>query len=251
MFLGLQRSKVYVLAARPSMGKSALAANIATNAADSGAGVLLFSLEMSREQLVQRMLATEAGVDGHAMLGGRLSPPEWKWVNDAASRIYERSVYIDDTPGLTYTGLASRARLAATQQEIGLIVVDYLQLMHGSARARGQSKNIEVSEISAGIKELARELDVPVLLLSQLSRGVEYRADKRPLLSDLRDSGSIEQDADAVLFIYRPGQYETDGDDTNGLTELWVRKNRGGPTGMIRLKFNAPTTSFTDWEEGF
>jgi len=248
LLLGLHGGDLVVLAARPSMGKTALALGAARKAAGAGVGVAFFSLEMKSHALMHRILSSEANVNSWKMKAGRLVPNEWRSISEAAGRLAELPIYIDDSSALSHTSLAARARLMASENDVGLVVVDYLQLVRGPKHA--QSREREVAEVSLSCKALARDLDVPVLLLSQLSRACDYRENKRPLLSDLRDSGSIEQDADVVMFVYRDGKYK-DPDDTNGHTELLVRKNRNGPTGTVYLKFNAPTTSFTDWEEGF
>lgn len=250
---GLHRSDLLVLAARPSMGKTALATNIAFNAARNGDGVGIFSLEMSSEQLVTRMLAERAGVPSERIRRGQLNTAEMDRVIESSAEIEGLPFWIDDTPALTIAGLRTRARRLKRQHKLDLIVLDYLQLIDGGKR-RAENRVQEVSEITRGLKTLAKELDVPVLALSQLSRAVESRTDKRPQLADLRDSGSIEQDADVVMFIYREEYYLERGSDADrarlgdvaGKAELHLAKQRHGPTGLVRLMFDGATTRFSD-----
>ena len=250
---GLHPSDFIILAARPSMGKTALALNIAQNVAIRGNGdgepkkVAFFSLEMSREQLVQRMLCSEAEVDAQKLRIGQLSAEEWNKLWQAADRLGSAKIFIDDTPGLRIMEMRSKARRLKAQEGLDMIVVDYLQLMQGSAtKANQDNRQQEVSEISRGLKALARELDVPVLALSQLSRGVESRQVKKPMLSDLRESGSLEQDADIVCFLYRDDYYKAEDEEPTHITELIVAKHRNGPVGHINLFFREQFTKFAD-----
>ena len=263
---GLQRSDLIILAARPSMGKTSLALNMALNTAKAafdnqqgGGNVAVFSFEMSTEQLASRLLSSSAGVSTTAMTQGNLKAEEFTRIATAADELSALKIFIDDTPQLTVSQMRSRARRLKRQHSIDFIVVDYLQLMRGSGRATDNRVN-EISEISQGLKALARELDVPVLALSQLSRGVESRENKRPLLSDLRESGSIEQDADIVMFLYREAYYkerefgadptpeqEAALEEIRNLSELLISKNRKGSTGQLKLIFDGPTTTFKDY----
>jgi replicative DNA helicase len=281
---GLHDSDLVILAGRPGMGKTALATNIAFNAADRlrrdladgitleasvGAGVAFFSLEMSADQLATRILAEQSGISSEALRMGRISREDFQQLSFASQRLAELPLYIDDTPALTIGALRTRARRLKRRHDIGLIVVDYLQLLQGSGRSSDNRVN-EISEISRGLKTLAKELSVPVIALSQLSRAVESRDDKRPMLSDLRESGSIEQDADMVWFVFREDYYVAakepkvpqGSDDAKtqeahaawqaemervfGLAELIVAKQRHGSTGKVRLKFEAKVTRFSD-----
>jgi replicative DNA helicase len=242
---GLQKSDLVILAARPSVGKTSLALGFAYNAAVRfGQRVGLYSLEMSGEQLVQRLLATETGVDSHRLRQGIIDDDEWQRVSTALGRLAEAKIFIDDTAGLTIQELRSRARRLAAEQGIDLLIVDYLQLMQGR---RNDNRVQEVSEISRGLKGLARELDIPVLSLSQLSRAVEGRQEHVPKLSDLRESGSIEQDADIVMFIYREELYNPET-EKRGIAELHIAKHRNGPTGMVPLRFFTNIAKFADLE---
>lgn len=244
---GLHRSDLVVLAARPGMGKTALGTGVAFSAAKE-VTVGFFSLEMSAEQLGVRIVSEQAGVASERIRKGDLSNKEMDRVMEAAQALETLPFYIDDTPAMTINGLRTRARRLKRQHGLGLIVVDYLQLIQTSGRKENRVQ--EVSEITRGLKTIAKELDVPVLALSQLSRKVEERQDKHPLLSDLRDSGSIEQDADVVMFIYREEYYRKlanqDATDVHGQAELNIGKQRHGPTGLVRLRFDGPTTKFSD-----
>lgn len=247
MTSGFQPSDLIILAARPSMGKTSFALTSALRTAIKDKnGVLIFSLEMSSRQLVERMLCSEARVDAHALRTGRLPENEWPKLSRAAGRLSEANIYIDDTPGLSIMELRAKARRLKMEKNIKMIVVDYLQLVHGPKNA--QSREQEISAISRSLKALAKELDVPVMALSQLSRAVEARNPKRPMLSDLRESGAIEQDADVVMFIYRPefyGEKETeDGQPAEGMAEVIVGKHRNGPIGTAVLQFNKQFASF-------
>ncbi len=242
---GLQRSDLFVLAARPSMGKTALSLNIAHNVSiESELPVLIFSLEMSKEQLVDRMLAVESGVDAWALRTGNLSDDDFEKIGQAMGSLSEAQIYIDDTPGITVSDLRTKARREAHQRPLGLIVVDYLQLMSGGARYGGDGNRVqEISEISRGLKQVARELNVPLMALSQLSRSVESRSPQIPQLADLRESGSIEQDADVVAFIYREDYYNPDTERKN-LTDILIKKHRNGPTGGVELYFDKSKQRF-------
>ncbi|NBX86814.1 MAG: replicative DNA helicase [Proteobacteria bacterium] len=266
---GFQKSDLIILAARPSMGKTSLAVNWAQNAAarmlsggSNGASVGFFSLEMSADQLASRLLASAAGISSHQLTNGHLTDADFRRLTEAAGQLAELPMYIDDTPQLTVNALRARARRMKRLYGIGLLVVDYLQLMRGSSRGSDENRVQEVSEISQGLKTVARELNIPVIALSQLSRAVESRDNKRPQLSDLRESGSIEQDADMVMFIYREEYYlsrqlgsEESMDEktmkmkeklenVRGKAEILISKNRKGPTGVVNLMFHPETTTF-------
>lgn len=242
---GLQRSDLFVLAARPSMGKTALSLNIAHNVAlESEQSVLLFSLEMSKEQLVDRMLAVESGVDAWALRTGNLSDNDFEKIGEAMGSLSEAQIYIDDTPAITVSDLRTKARREAHQRQLSLIIVDYLQLMSGGNRFGGDGNRVqEISEISRGLKQIARELNVPLVALSQLSRSVESRSPQIPQLSDLRESGSIEQDADVVAFIYREDYYNPETERKH-ITDILIKKHRNGPTGTVELYFDANKQRF-------
>lgn len=248
MTSGLQPSDLIIVAARPSMGKTALCLTIAQNAAiDEKAVVGFFSLEMSKEQLVMRMMASEAKVDASRFRRGILSRDEWERLARAIGTLAEARLYIDDTPGISVLEMRAKARrLAAEQKKLDLIVVDYLQLMGGG---RAESRQQEVSQISRELKGLAKELNVPVIALSQLSRAPEARNPPKPMMSDLRESGSIEQDADVVAFIYREDYYKP-SDENAGMAELLISKQRNGPTGTIKLAFLREFTRFENYYGG-
>ena len=242
MTAGLQRSDLIVLAARPAMGKTTLVTNLAFNVATiAKQPVLFFSLEMSKEQLVDRMLADASGVNSWNIRTGNLSHDEFSKLSDAMGELAEAPIFIDDTPGLSVLEMRTKARRAMHEHPLGLIIVDYLQLMQ-SSRSDGNRVQ-EVSEISRGLKLIARELDVPVIALSQLSRSVESRSPQIPQLADLRESGSIEQDADIVMFIYREAYYNPDTDRGN-TTDLIIAKHRNGPTGSVELYFHPERLRF-------
>ena len=282
---GLHRSDLLILAGRPGMGKSSLATNMAFAAAQrfvrdqedgiepaksAGAPVAIFSLEMSADQLATRILSEESGISSENLRMGKISQQEFRQLARAAADLQTLPLYIDDTPGLTIAALRTRARRLKRQKGIGMVVIDYLQLLQGSGKSSSDNRVQEISEISRGLKQLAKELDVPVLALSQLSRAVEQREDKRPQLSDLRESGSIEQDADIVMFIYREDYYVAsrepkrpmDGDDAKifeayeqwqrdmervyGTAELLIAKQRHGATGKVKMKFDSRITKFSD-----
>lgn len=242
---GLQRSDLVVLAARPSMGKTALALNIAHNVAlGAKEPVLIFSLEMSKEQLVDRLLSMESGVDAWALRTGNLTDSDFEKIGQAMGSLSEAQIYIDDTPSITVSDLRTKARRENHQRNLGLIIVDYLQLMSGTGRSGSDANRVqEISEISRGLKGIARELNIPVLALSQLSRSVESRSPQIPQLADLRDSGSIEQDADVVAFIYREEYYHPDSERKN-LTDIFIKKHRNGPTGGVELYFDRDKQRF-------
>ncbi len=241
---GLQKSDLLILAARPAMGKSTFALNLAYNIASrEKQSVLVFSLEMSKEQLVDRMLAEAAGVDAWNIRTGNLSDDDFEKLSTAMGEMAEAPIFIDDTPGLSVLEMRTKARREAHNQPLGLIIVDYLQLMSGSSRHSGDNRVQEVSEISRGLKLIARELNVPVVALSQLSRSVESRNPQIPQLSDLRESGSIEQDADIVMFLYREDYYNPETDRQH-ITDLIIAKHRNGPTGRIELYFHPERLRF-------
>lgn len=246
---GFQRSDLVILAARPSMGKTALALNFAHNiAVQSHQPVLIFSLEMSKEQLVDRLLSMESGVDAWALRTGNLTDADFEKIGQAMGTLSEAPIFIDDTPGITVSDLRTKARREAHQRELGLIIVDYLQLMSGGSRFGGDGNRVqEISEISRGLKGVARELNVPVLALSQLSRSVESRSPQIPQLADLRESGSIEQDADVVAFIYREEYYNPDT-ERKKLTDVFIKKHRNGPTGGVELYFDNEKQRFRSIE---
>ncbi|MBP6037847.1 MAG: replicative DNA helicase [Candidatus Saccharimonas sp.] len=244
MTAGLQRSDLIILAARPAMGKTTLVTNLAYNVATiAKLPVLFFSLEMSKEQLIDRMLADASGVDSWNIRTGNLSDEDFSKISEAMGEMAEAPIYIDDTPGLSVLEMRTKARRAAHDQPLGLIVVDYLQLMQASGNYSGNRVQ-EVSEISRGLKLIARELNVPLIALSQLSRSVESRTPPIPQLADLRESGSIEQDADIVTFIYRPGYYEPDNPDVQNITDLIIAKHRNGPVGKVQLYFHPERLRF-------
>ncbi len=248
MTAGLQKSDLLILAARPAMGKTTLVTNLAYNVATlSKSPVLFFSLEMSKEQLVDRMLAEASGIDAWNIRTGNLSGEDFEKLSDAMGEMAEAPIYIDDTPGMTVLEMRTKARRAAHDQPLGLIVIDYLQLMQGSGKSDGNRVQ-EVSEISRGLKLIARELNVPVIALSQLSRSVESRHPQIPQLADLRESGSIEQDADIVMFIYREAYYNPESEKGN-ITELHLAKHRNGPTGRIDLYFDPKQLRFQNLDK--
>ncbi len=241
---GLQPSDLILIAARPSMGKTAFTLNIAQHVAvKEKKPVAFFSLEMSKEQLVQRMLCTEATIDAQRLKIGDLKDNDWAQLVKAADRLSSAPIFIDDTPGATVTEIRSKARRLKVEHDLSLVVIDYLQLMQGSASGRNDSRQQEISEISRSLKSLARELNVPVVALSQLSRGVEARTNKRPMLSDLRESGSLEQDADIVAFLYREDYYNHETEKPN-ITEIIVAKHRNGPVDTVELYFQKEFTRF-------
>jgi replicative DNA helicase len=242
---GLQRSDLIILAARPSMGKTALALNLAHNVAlDAKLPVLIFSLEMSKEQLVDRMLAMTSEVDAWALRTGNLNDRDFEKIGHAMGTLSEAEIYIDDTPGITVSELRTKARREAHLRPLGLIIVDYLQLMSGGGKYGNDGNRVqEISEISRGLKGIARELNLPILALSQLSRSVESRNPQIPQLADLRESGSIEQDADVVAFIYRDDYYNTESNRKN-IADILIKKHRNGPVDNIELYFDREKQRF-------
>jgi replicative DNA helicase len=243
---GFQNSDLIIIAARPSMGKSSIALNIAEHVAiEEKIPVGIFSLEMSKEQLVDRMLASQAGVDSWKLRTGNLSDEDFPKIGYAMGVLADAPLFIDDTTAANVMEIRAKARRLQLENGLGLIIIDYLQLMEGRSQSGDFNRVQEISEISRSLKGLARELDVPVIALSQLSRAVEHRPDKRPQLSDLRESGSIEQDSDVVMFLYREEYYEP---DTKGVTEILIKKHRNGPTGMCELFFNPEQMRFRDLE---
>lgn len=241
---GLQPSDLIIVAARPAMGKTSFALNIALHVAlEAKIPVAIFSLEMSREQLIMRMLSSEAGIDGQRLRTGFLDEEDWLLLTTAMARLSEAPIYIDDTPNITVMDIRAKARRLVQEQGQALILLDYLQLVN--SRRSFESRQQEITEISRGLKALARELQVPVVALSQLSRAVEQRQDKRPVLSDLRESGAIEQDADVVAFIYRDEYYNPDT-EKKGIAEIIIGKQRNGPTGLVQLAFLKDSMRFRD-----
>jgi replicative DNA helicase len=251
MTSGLQAGDLVVLAARPSMGKTAFAINIAEHVAlNEGLPVAVFSMEMGAAQLAVRVVGSIGRIDQGHLRTGKLTDEEWPRLTDAIERLRTVSLHIDETPGLTPSELRANARrLARRCGKLGLIVVDYLQLMSGSSGSDGDNRATELGEISRGLKMLAKELQCPVIALSQLNRGVEQRTDKRPMMSDLRESGAIEQDADIIMFIYRDDYYNKDSKEP-GIAEIIIGKQRNGPTGAVRLTFLKPLTRFESLAPG-
>ena len=246
---GLQKSDLILLAARPSMGKTAFALNIIQNAAiRSNVPTAVFSLEMSREQLVNRMLCSEAMLDAQRLRTGELTDSDWADLIQAMGPLSQAPIYIDDTPGVTPMEVRSKCRRLKVEKGLGLIVIDYLQLMSGNSR--NDSRQQEISEISRSLKAIAREMEAPVIALSQLSRACEQRADHRPMLSDLRESGAIEQDADVVAFLYRDEYYFPDTEKKNQ-AELIIAKQRNGPTGTVDLTWMGQYTKFGNFLKKF
>jgi replicative DNA helicase len=246
---GLQRSDLFILAARPSMGKTAFVLNLAHNVAvDAKEPVLIFSLEMSKEQLVDRLLSMQSGVDAWALRTGNLTDSDFEKLGEAMGVLSEAPILIDDTPGLTVSDMRTKARRESHNRKLGLVIVDYLQLMSGGSRFGGDGNRVqEISEISRGLKGIARELDVPLISLSQLSRSVESRTPQIPQLADLRESGSIEQDADIVAFIYREDYYNPETDRKN-ITDILIKKHRNGALGNIELYFDKDKQRFRSLE---
>lgn len=243
---GFQKSDLIVLAARPAFGKTALSLALAYTAALAGNTVAIFNLEMPAEQLVQRLLAMETGIDSHSLRVGRLNDDDWERISYAFGKLAEAPIYIDDTPSIGIMELRSKARRLQAERGLDFVQVDYLQLMRGTSR--GENRVQEVSEISRGLKGLARELNVPVLALAQLSRAVETRQSHMPQLSDLRESGAIEQDADLVLFIHREDINEVES-EKHGIVKLLLAKHRNGPQGSANLRFFKRTMRFADLEQ--
>ena len=243
---GLQKSDLILVAARPAMGKTAFSLNIVVNAALKGEGsVAFFSLEMSKDQLVQRMLSSESHVELQKIINGRLTEEDWPKLVSSMGPLSQADIYIDDTPGITLMDLKAKCRKLKIEKGLDLIMIDYLQLMSGEGK--NENRQQEISNISRGLKGLAKEMDCPVVALSQLSRAPEMRSDHRPILSDLRESGAIEQDADIVMFLYRDEYYHEDSDKKN-IGEVIIAKHRNGPTGAIELVFMGEFTKFLNME---
>lgn len=245
MISGFNPSDLIIIAARPSMGKTAFALNTAFNAAKSGKSILIFSLEMSSSQILQRLLSINSGIGIQKIRNGFLKDEDWKKLGNASNFLGNFHINIADIPNITVMEMRAAARRMKAAGKLDMIIVDYLQLIKGS-NLRIENRQQEISEISRSLKGLARELDVPVIALSQLSRAVEQRADRRPMLSDLRDSGAIEQDADIVAFLYRDGYYNEKNDTTKGDTEIIIGKQRNGPVGTVKLKFIPELAKFAE-----
>ena len=253
MTSGMQAGDLIVLAARPSMGKTALAINIAEHVAlNEGLPVAVFSMEMGASQLAIRIVGSIGRIDQQRLRTGKLNQEEWPRLTEAIEKLRNVSLHIDETPTLTPIELRANARrLARTCGKLGLIVVDYLQLMNGNITSNnGDNRATEIGEISRGLKMLAKELQCPVIALSQLNRSVETRTDKRPMMSDLRESGAIEQDADVIMFIYRDDYYNKDSKEP-GVAEIIIGKHRNGPTGTVKLAFLKPLTRFESLASGY
>ena len=247
---GLHNSDLIILAARPAMGKSAFAINLATNAAvKSNVPVVIFNLEMSKEQVGNRILCSEAMVDSNKVRTGQIEDEDWVKLATTLGTLSDAPIYIDDTPGISIMEIRAKCRKLKLEKNIGLIVIDYLQLIQGSGK-RNVSREQEISEISRSLKILAKELDVPVIALSQLSRSSEKRDDKRPMLSDLRESGAIEQDADIVIFLYRDDYYNEESEKKN-IAEVILAKHRGGSTGTVDLAWMGNYTKFANLDKRF
>ncbi|MDW0114330.1 replicative DNA helicase [Sporosarcina saromensis] len=247
---GFQRNDLIIVAARPSVGKTAFALNVAQNVATkANENVAIFSLEMGAEQLVMRMLCAEGNIDAQVMRTGNLESEDWRKLTMAMGSLSNAGIFIDDSPGIRINEIRSKCRRLQQEHGLGMIMIDYLQLIMGSGRS-GENRQQEVSEISRSLKALARELKIPVIALSQLSRGVEQRQDKRPMMSDLRESGSIEQDADIVSFLYREDYYDKETENQN-MIEIIIAKQRNGPTGTVTLAFAKEYNKFLniDWSQ--
>ncbi len=248
---GLHGSDLILIAARPAMGKTAFALNIAAHAAiREKVPVAIFNLEMSKEQLVNRLLCIEAMVDSNKLMTGKLDEEDWTKLAGVVGPISDAGIYIDDTPGISITEIRTKCRKLKMEKDIGLIIIDYIQLVQGSNSKRNGSREQEIAEISRSLKILAKELDVPVIALSQLSRAVEQRTDHKPMLSDLRESGSIEQDADIVTFLYRDDYYNPDSEEKD-ITEVIIAKHRAGSTGTIKLLWMGNYTKFVNLARGY
>ena len=247
MTAGFQRNDLIIVGARPSVGKTAFALNIAANVATkTSENVAIFSLEMGAEQLVMRMLCSEGNIDAQRLRTGSLTDDDWGKLTMAMGSLSNSGIFIDDTPGVRISDIRSKCRRLQQEHGLGMILIDYLQLILGSGRS-GENRQQEVSEISRSLKQLARELKVPVIALSQLSRGVEQRQDKRPMMSDIRESGSIEQDADIVAFLYRDDYYDKESENKN-IIEIIIAKQRNGPTGTVALAFVKEYNKFVNLE---
>ncbi|WP_078378459.1 replicative DNA helicase [Sutcliffiella halmapala] len=251
MTAGFQRNDLIIIAARPSVGKTAFALNIAQNVATKAReNVAIFSLEMGAEQLVMRMLCAEGNINAQNLRTGQLTAEDWSKLTMAMGSLSNAGIYIDDTPGIRVSEIRSKCRRLRQESGLGMILIDYLQLIQGSGRNGGENRQQEVSEISRSLKALARELQVPVIALSQLSRGVEQRQDKRPMMSDIRESGSIEQDADIVGFLYRDDYYDKESENKN-IIEIILAKQRNGPVGTVSLAFVKEYNKFVNLERRF
>lgn len=246
---GFQRNDLIIVAARPSVGKTAFALNVAQNAATSGENVAIFSLEMGADQLVMRMLCAEGNIDAQVMRTGSLQAEDWRKLTMAMGSLSNAGIYIDDSSGIRVNEIRSKCRRLQQEHGLDMVIIDYMQLIQGSGKP-GENRQQEVSEISRSLKGLARELKIPVIALSQLSRGVEQRQDKRPMMSDLRESGSIEQDADIVSFLYREDYYDKETENEN-MIEIIIAKQRNGPTGTVTLAFAKEYNKFVnvDWSQ--
>lgn len=250
MTAGFQRNDLIIVGARPSVGKTAFALNIAQNVATkTGENVAIFSLEMGAEQLVMRMLCAEGNIDSQRLRTGSLTDEDWGKLTMAMGSLSNAGIFIDDTPGVRVQDIRSKCRRLKQEGGLGMVIIDYLQLILGSGRS-GENRQQEVSEISRSLKQLARELEIPVIALSQLSRGVEQRQDKRPMMSDIRESGSIEQDADIVAFLYRDDYYDKESENKN-IIEIIIAKQRNGPTGTVSLAFVKEYNKFVNLERRF
>ncbi|MDQ0215393.1 replicative DNA helicase [Oikeobacillus pervagus] len=250
MTAGFQRNDLIIVAARPSVGKTAFALNIAQNVATkTDENVAIFSLEMGAEQLVMRMLCAEGNINAQNLRTGALTDEDWKKLTMAMGSLSNAGIYIDDTPGVRISEIQAKCRRLKQEHGLGMILIDYLQLIQGSGRSK-ENRQQEVSEISRSLKALARELEVPVIALSQLSRGVEQRQDKRPMMSDIRESGSIEQDADIVAFLYRDDYYDKESENKN-IIEIIIAKQRNGPVGTVQLAFVKEYNKFVNLERRF
>lgn len=248
---GLHGSELILIAARPAMGKTAFGLNVAANAAiKANVPVAVFSLEMSKDQLVSRILCSESMVDSNKVRTGKLDEDDWSKLAGAIGPISSSNIFIDDTPGISITEIRAKCRKMKLEKDIGLVVIDYLQLIQGSNARKGGSREQEISEISRSLKILAKELNIPVIALSQLSRAVESRPDHRPMLSDLRESGAIEQDADIVMFLYRDDYYNPDTEKKN-IAEIIIAKHRGGSIGTVELAWLASYTKFANLERRY
>lgn len=250
MTSGFQRNDLIIIAARPSVGKTAFALNISQNVAvNAGENVAIFSLEMGADQLVQRILCAEGNIDANRLRNGKLEPEDWTKLTMAMGSLSNAGIFIDDTPGIRVSEIRSKCRRLKQEHGLGMIMIDYLQLIQGSGKP-GENRQQEVSEISRSLKGLARELNVPLIALSQLSRGVEQRQDKRPMMSDLRESGSIEQDADIVGFLYRDDYYDKESEKQN-IIEIILAKQRNGPVGTVELAFVKEYNKFVDLDHRY
>ncbi|WP_010094663.1 replicative DNA helicase [Ornithinibacillus scapharcae] len=250
MTSGFQRNDLIIIAARPSVGKTAFALNISQNVAvNAGENVAIFSLEMGADQLVQRILCAEGNIDANRLRNGNLEPEDWTKLTMAMGSLSNAGIFIDDTPGIRVSEIRSKCRRLKQEHGLGMIMIDYLQLIQGSGKP-GENRQQEVSEISRSLKGLARELNVPLIALSQLSRGVEQRQDKRPMMSDLRESGSIEQDADIVGFLYRDDYYDKESEKQN-IIEIILAKQRNGPVGTVELAFVKEYNKFVDLDHRY